>query len=160
MNEKYYISENLYLTGMDIEKSWEFIVSYIKNIGDIISVVNWLPMKEFEIDKSIFNTNFNNETPQRIYITKSPFIEKTNDMYLCKDYKLSDNIYNIISNDWYNELKEENICPNFVIKYKEISYFMLTYNAIIARLSPVDFNVFNNLGFELKEWNIELNKTL
>ena len=161
MNSKYYISDNLFSSVLDLDKIWEVFISYLKHAGDEIVIVHWQSTREFMLNKSLFDTtDFKDEKPFKITISQKPFREITKDIYICNHYKLNENIYNIISIDWLKELKNEYVCPEFVIKYKDKHEFMVKHEKIIALLDPKSLNLFNTLGFEFKEWNVKLNDTI
>jgi len=161
MNSKYYISDNLFFGQLDLDKVWKVFIPYLKHIDDEIVIVHWQTEREFKLNDSLFDTtDFEEEKPFKISISQKPFLEMTSDIYICNHYKLNENIYNIISTNWLKKLKCEYVCSTFVVKYKNQSEFMVTYDRIIALLDPKSLNLFNSLGFEFKEWNIKLNDTL
>ena len=161
MNSKYYISDNLFFGQLDLDKVWKVFIPYLKHIDDEIVIVHWQTEREFELNVSLFDiTDFEGENPFKISISQKPFLEMTSDIYICNHYKLNENIYNIISTNWLEQLKSEHVSPVFVVKYKNQHQFMVMYDRIIALLDSQTLNLFNSLGFEFEEWNIKLNDTL
>ena len=161
MNSKYYISEKPFFNGLNLDKVWGIFVPYLEHIADEIVIVHQQFAREFELSKSLFElSDFKGEKPFKTTISQKPYLEITNRIYICKHYKPNKDIYKIISTEWLKELKNEYICPQFVIKYKDKHEFMVDNEKIIALLDSKSLNLFNTLGFEFKEWNVKLNNTL
>lgn len=160
MNSKYYVSNKIFFQDTDIDKVWEFLIPFIENRTNNaeIILVEWLSTPEFELDKSAFKSNdFKGVEPFKVSITQSPFFEKTNDMFLCKHFKINNSNLAVMATDWLKELKETFLCPTFAIKENGKYIFMLSYEGIIACLLPLELDIFNKHGLEFKEWNIKLN---
>lgn len=162
MNHKYYISDRLFFAGLDIDNLWELFIEYIKNIGETVSLVNWISDNKIDVkDEILYVSDFKNEKPYKTEITQNPFIESTTEMHIKKYYEINKNVFQQIKDEWYKEFKEDGQGIMFFVIYnKRIPHFIMDYDSIKALLMPKELELFNKLGFDFKEWDIKLNDTL
>jgi hypothetical protein len=162
MYKKYYISNSPSFHGLNYDKVWDTLISYFVQLDiDEITIVDTILKKEIEIDQQFLDkVDFNGEKPTKIYISLNPFMVNNGELHICRTYNINPNVFSQLEKEWLNNLKEELVLQDFIVSVDGQKYFWHNYDSVVALLYPKELELFNSLGFELKEWNIKLNDVI
>lgn len=161
MNKKYYISKQIYFSGLEINEIWTFLTEFFINYGKKLTIVKEIDKREIELNPQLLNhSEIENEEASKIYISQKPFQKNESQMYLCYEYEVTGNIISVFSEDILHELLETHLTKPFVIHSSNNKIFWMNYIEVGALLYPKEVEIFNNFGIDFQEWNIKLNETL
>lgn len=160
--KKYYIDD--YPFAADSLEKYDLIIdSLMSDVCSIEVVQAILEDTDFESRKKINlllrepATYFKSQQPFERSVSLSPFLVKENYNSVCFKYNLTDEIISELKTDWRKILAEELVLDSFIVYKNALPLLWYGYFGTVALLGENEINLWQSKGFNLTEFNVDLN---
>ena len=159
---KYYFDETPF--GYEPITLYDFLISSLHTNETFIEVVESVRCKTDKENRVFINSLLNNQVnyfesaiPIERSVSLCPFFIKETYNSVCFKYKLTDEIIHELKTSWRKELDDSFVIMPFIVYEKKLPILIVNIEGTVAYLGENEKNYCNTIGFQFKEYTLEIN---